>query len=693
MAPSTSPECFGSLQTEAPSPLAGAMDALDTLGLCASFNREEMRVAHAISPCLDSIASFVDELVPRLRAGGRLVYVGAGNSARVAFMDCAELPVTFSANPEQFLAVVAGGTGAVLEAVEGAEDLYDDGAARMNALDVGPKDTVLGVSASGRTPFVVAALEVAMRNSALTAAITNARPSRMLAIGVKYTISALVGPEFVAGSTRLKAGSSAKHMLNMISTCAMVKLGKTYRGLMVDVRVSNNKLRARGRAIVRQACDGRPLLRSLGPPGQTDVDEDAAIDALIEECGGSVKLACAVGLSGLATDAARAQLAAADGSLHVFVRNLASKPPSEARRRSQKQEYFLCVDGGGTNCTVSIASPTAIVAQAVAGPCNFTSLTLEEVVRQVKSAAVEAAARLPGEEHRHGSLPRFTKVWAGIAGVRHASHVDALTCRLEELLGVSSTDGSLRLTNDTSLLSSCIGIDGTVEGGIALIAGTGSVATAFRKTGTGEVVQAGRTGGWGHLVGDHGSAFYIGQRALQTVLASLEQSQGDAARPLSPFESAILTLLNCDRAELLSTVLCSDNQSPRLKIGHLAKVVTELGFRPVDPDPQAVAILDAAAGCLVRLIRPLATERICHPSKSLLILSGALMNLPAYRSLVLDKCAAENLAPFKRVVVIDDASVSGALYLAKTNTCTDVSLDKPEHGLQVSCLASIAADV
>jgi N-acetylmuramic acid 6-phosphate etherase len=196
-----------------------------------------------------------------------------------------------------------------------------------------------------------------------------------------------------------------------------------------------------------------------------------------------------------------------------------------------------------------------------------------------------------------------------------------------------------------------------------VIAGTGAVAIAFKRTSNGEVVQAGRTGGWGHLVGDHGSAFDIGKRALQTVLTSLEQSQGDDTYQLTELEAGILARLNCSKEDLLSTILRPSGQSKQ-QIGDLAKVVTELGFRADRPDRQAWAILQSAAGCLVQLIRPLSKKQICEPSKSSLVLSGALMNLSANRDFILDEWAGENLDPFKKVVVVNDASSCAVQFLA-----------------------------
>ncbi|KAG7137417.1 N-acetylmuramic acid 6-phosphate etherase like protein [Verticillium longisporum] len=669
---------LSSLQNEALSPVARAMDTMNTLDLCRSFNRAEASVACAIAACLPAIAAFVDDLVPFLRRSGRLIYVGAGNSGRVAHMDCAELPVTFSVDREQFLAVVAGGTGAVLEAVEGAEDLFDDGAARMDDLCFTSHDTVIGISASGRTPFVMGALEVAMRRGALTAVITNTRPSRMGSMGVKHPLIVAVGPEFLTGSTRLKAGSCAKQVLNMISTCTMIKLGKTHQGLMVDVRANNEKLHARGRRIVRQICVGRPLLRTISQHIQNhpELDEDASIDALIERCGGSVKLACAVGLSGLHRDIAKRRLDVVDGHLQAFVTGL--KPESQFMggrtgtdgEKAEEDEYFLCVDGGGTKCAVSIATRRrGLLTQATAGPCNLNSTPLEDVVEQIRCATAAAAAsiQLPNDDQSR-PWPRLTKVWAGIAGLHHTSQAELLSSRLEQLFSVSAKKGSLRLTCDTSLLSACLDADEPAEGCIALVAGTGAVATAFRRFDSGDkAVQVGRTGGWGHLVGDQGSAFYIGQQALRTVLGNLEEHQSEAKpRSLNRLEAAIFKHLDCDPRDVLSSILMPGAEQPQQRIGRISRVVAELGFADFDPDPQALAILHDAASNLARIVKPLASMSMCNPLKSILVMLGALMNVKPFRDLVLDKCMAMGVA-FRRTIIVSDASAYGAEFLSKTS--------------------------
>ncbi|KAM3452423.1 hypothetical protein MY3296_004579 [Beauveria thailandica] len=646
------------------------MDNLSTFALCQAFHQEESQVPAAVAPCLRAIAGLIDEMLPRLGAGGRLIYVGAGNSGRVAQMDCAEIPVTFSADSAQFRAVVAGGPRAVLEAVEGAEDKREDGEAQMDALRLSTRDTVIGISASGRTPFVVGALQRAMSCAgALTAAVTNVQPSEMARLGVDYCVTALVGPEFVTGSTRLKAGSCAKHILNMISTCAMVRLGKTYQGLMVDVRVSNDKLRARGRRIVRQVCQERKLRETISTQLKTgtEVELDDAIDCLIVSCGGNVKLACAVGLSGLSPSDAARKLQDADGCLSRFSLAAAEPPTVEHIHYEEQPRLFLAIDGGGTKCAVSISTVQGVVAKAITGPCNpHSAASVTDVVEQIRAAVSEATSSIPEHTRWNGARPKFTRVWAGIAGFHHMKQASELRRALESLFGVSELDGSLQLTCDTSLLSCCVDEDEDVEAGVALIAGTGSVAVAFRKTAAGKVVQAGRTGGWGHLVGDEGSAFDIGKRALQCILRRREQSIGnDAAYTETDLEAHVLSHLHCDAADLLSTALSpAGGAIPRLVIAGVARVVTQAAFRPANPSPEALDIVDEAAGHLVSHLRPLVGPRLGKPGKTMLIMSGALMGVDRYRDLVLQKCSQRGLE-FQKISIITDASGNAASYLSR----------------------------
>ncbi|KAJ5166311.1 glucokinase regulator family protein [Penicillium canariense] len=672
--PASAIDALGDLQTESPNLLARSIDTLDTLGLCKAFNHEEARVCPAIECCLPFIASLIEDLVPRLQTGGRLIYVGAGNSGRVGFMDCSELPVTFSTKEDQFLAIVAGGSQAIISAQEAAEDSEEDGSAQLHKLQITCDDTVIGISASGRTPFVIGALKVAIKQGALTAAITNTTPSTIGGLAVTHSIVPIVGPEYLAGSTRLKAGSAAKQILNMISTCSMIKMGKTYGGLMIDVRAKNYKLLARGRRIIRQVYrilqeNGHPFADFVRDPNQID---DLGLNTLIETCGGKVKLACSVVVSGLPHDVARQRLDLVHGNFHSFVDSL--KPPvyyqDTGLSGPPDEEFFLAIDGGGTKCAVTIASRSGIVAQAKAGAGNFHCVPIEVLLDHIRSAVTKAISLIPQESRRLFStdMPRFAAVWAGLAGLQHAKRRDTLTKSLEKVFGVSAKNGSLRLSSDSELPSARIGIENPTRRGISLIAGTGSVATAFKQDSNGDVIPIGRAGGWGSLIGDQGSAFDIGKQAVQALLTSVELSQGTETDCLTELELAVLASLGHFKEGLLSRILFSGTEMKN-NIADLARVVTALGFR-TNPDPQAVEILTSAARSLVRLVKPLAKKQICDPATSSLVLSGALMKMPDFQSLFLHELSREGLHAFRNVVTVDDPSAVAALFLASKHPRT-----------------------
>ncbi|KAJ6032754.1 glucokinase regulator family protein [Penicillium herquei] len=658
---------LSTLKTEGRNELGQLMDFLDTLGLCEAFNKEESKVSSAVACSLPVIASLIDDLVPRLSAGGRLIYVGAGNSGRVGFMDSSEMPATFSTDEKQFLTVVAGGHEAILRAREGAEDSEADGSAKLEMLQITSRDTVIGISASGRTPFVVGAIKTAQKYAAITAVITNTSPSILEKLGVKYCIPVLVGPEFIAGSTRLKSGSAAKQILNMISTCTMIRMGKTYMGLMIDVRAKNQKLLARGRRIIREVCG---ILRERTPIAANHIKsnglalDDASLDAMIEKYGGHVKRACAAVISHLPPDCAQQHLDRANGDFRLFVQNLSPcKTLSLNQALSQNTErFFMCIDGGGTKCAVSICMGSSVLARAQAGPCNFQSMDIDQLMTEIKMAVMKAISQIPWEYRRmFKQMPNFTAVWAGIAGVHHTNHRETLTARLEDLFKVSTKTGSLILTSDSALLGACVGMDGTVETGIALIAGTGSVAAAFKNDSRGEMVQIGRTGGWGALLGDQGSAFDIGKQALQALLRRIEHGEGEEDC-LSELESQVLQRIGHGKDEVLYRILYSELQ-PRHLIGDLAKVVTELGFKVNSPNLEAFDILQSAARSLAQLILPLTKPRICEPQKSRLVLSGALLNIPRFKDLVLNKLSCQGIGPFKEILVVDDVASCAAKFL------------------------------
>jgi N-acetylmuramic acid 6-phosphate etherase len=284
------------LITEARSPAGRDLDLRSTRELVELMSEADSTVPAAVARAAPAIATTIDHIADRLSGGGRLIYVGAGSSGRLAALDAAECESTFSAWPGQVVALVAGGSASSALEQEAAEDDAGAGARELAALGVGSADAVVGVSASGRTPYVLGALETARSAGALTACVVCVRDSE-LARRSHHEIGVVVGPEVLSGSTRLKAGTAQKLVLNMISTISMVRLGKTFGNLMVDVCATNEKLRARVRRIVREATGA--------PPEQVE-EALAAAD-------GDAKVAIVSVLADIDAEAARSRLAGAGG--------------------------------------------------------------------------------------------------------------------------------------------------------------------------------------------------------------------------------------------------------------------------------------------------------------------------------------------------------------------------------------------
>ena len=274
------------------------LDLLPTSELVELMNAEDASVPVAVARARPQIAAAIDALVARLLRGGRLIYVGAGTAGRLAVVDAAECGPTFGVGPDVVRAVLAGGERAFGAALEGAED--DTAAAERDlaALEVRDVDGIVAVSASGRTPYVLAAVRYARRRGALTVGLT-ANAGAPLSSEVDHAIEVVTGPEVITGSTRLKAGTAQKLVLNMISTIAMVKLGKTYGNLMVDARASNAKLRRRAHRTVSLVTGA----------------DDAAVEAALRDAGGDVKTAIVMLLEGIDVEAATTRLEASRGVL------------------------------------------------------------------------------------------------------------------------------------------------------------------------------------------------------------------------------------------------------------------------------------------------------------------------------------------------------------------------------------------
>lgn len=238
------------LETETADPRFASIDTMSVSELARTMNSADAAVPGAVQRALPQIAPAIEATAERMKSGGRMIYVGAGTPGRIGVLDASECPPTFGTPPEQVFAIIAGGPKAVVAPCEGAEDDVVAGALAMENAGIGPLDTVIGIASSGRTPFVVAALLHARARGALTVALT-CNTGTPLAEAAEHRIEVIVGPEVVAGSTRLKAGTAQKLVLNMFSTIVMVQLGKTYGNLMVDVKPTNVKLRERALRMVR----------------------------------------------------------------------------------------------------------------------------------------------------------------------------------------------------------------------------------------------------------------------------------------------------------------------------------------------------------------------------------------------------------------------------------------------------------
>src|SRR5881397_1009264 len=311
----TAPDFLDPRHTEQRNPRTERIDVAATLEIVDLINAEDAMVPAAVRAVRAEIARAIDLVVEALRQGGRLVYVGAGTSGRLGVLDASECPPTFGTPPEMVVGVIAGGYAALVKSSEGAEDDVNAGMEAMDQARIAAHDFVLGIAASGTTPFVRAALTRAQTIGAVTGLVSCSDPPKILAETCDVLILPKVGPEVLTGSTRMKAGTATKLVLNTITTGAMIRLGRAYGNLMVDLMAWSDKLRDRSERIVMECCQ---------------VDRGAARRA-IEAAGGSAKLAIVMVKKGLAKAEAERLLQQAGG----FVRRAVGDPPpvTEARGR------------------------------------------------------------------------------------------------------------------------------------------------------------------------------------------------------------------------------------------------------------------------------------------------------------------------------------------------------------------------
>jgi N-acetylmuramic acid 6-phosphate etherase len=599
------------LLTEARNPASADLDALTPLEIVRLMNAEDATVPGAVATQAEPIARAIDVIVERLRAGGRLVYVGAGTSGRLGVLDASECPPTFNSPPGQVVGVIAGGDAALTTAVEGAEDHTEFAEADLRRIDVSARDVVVGIATSGRTPYVLGALRYAKSAGAYAIGVACV-PDSDLGPAADLMIAPVVGPEIVTGSTRLKAGTATKLVLNTLTTGAMVRLGKTFGNLMVDLRATNVKLKARTNRIVRHL---------LG------VEAEAA-DGLLSRCDGELKTALVVGRTGLSPDDARRRLGEVGGRVGEVLRG--------ARLGTRHPTLRLGIDGGGTRTIALLASEgsarTTVVGRGAAGPSNMKAVGPAAAFAEL-GRAVDAAFAVAG-------LPRGTVAAAclGLAGAGRADDQAAVRAWADRVGLADCLDVIGDVALPVALLPDCWGV--------AVVAGTGSCVWARAADG-----RTTRAGGWGPLLGDEGSAYALALGALRLVTRRADRRE----RATSLTDRLLRRVGVTEATDLIR--LIHGVEWDRARLAGLAPDVVRAAD---EGDILAAKLVDEQAGdlagCVAAAIAALALPPTAVP---IALAGGLLVHAPTYRDRLLRQLRTLGIRPSHVLAVSEPAE--GAL--------------------------------
>jgi N-acetylmuramic acid 6-phosphate etherase len=581
------------LQTESRNPASTNLDELTPLQLVRLMNSEDAKIIPAVASQAEAMAKAVEVIADHLRAGGRLIYAGAGTSGRLGVLDATECPPTFNASPDQVVGLIAGGPAALTRAVEGAEDDPAAGVADLQSIHFSANDVLVGIAASGRTPYVIGAVDYARKLGAFTVGVSCNTEAELIQ-HVDLPITPVAGPEVLSGSTRLKAGTATKLVLNTLTTGAMVRLGKAFGNLMVDVRATNAKLVVRTNRIVRAA---------------TGLDWDAA-DALLGRCNREVKTALVSHLAGVSADEARERLKTAGGQVRAAVGATAADGAEFAGR------LVLGVDGGGTHTVALLATPTAdgwkLLGRGEGGPGNRQAAGHNAAMASISEATGRAFAAA-GVKRR--------PVDAACLGLAGAGRPDDQAAVRDWALGAKLAE-SVEVCGDSALLLAA----GTPEGwGVAVVAGTGSMAFARSPDG-----RTARAGGWGYLLGDEGSGYAVALAGLRAAVRAAD-GRGPATRLVDGF----LEQLRLCRADDLVGVV---HRSDRPALAALAAVVVAAA-----DDPVADGILADAAGELAAAVAAAARPLGLGSPLPLALAGGMLASAPGYRERLMEALAARGL--------------------------------------------------
>jgi len=587
------------LITELRNPSSNDLDLLTPSELVLLMCKEDALVPSAIAGQAETIGKVIELTIKNIRAGGRLIYCGAGTSGRLGVLDASECPPTFNVPKGLVIGIIAGGEKALTSAIEGAEDNPQAGRKDLEDLSLNKLDTVVGIASSGRTPYVMGALQYAKEVGSLTVAFS-CNPDAEINQAASLCINVITGPEILTGSTRLKAGTATKLVLNMISTGVMVGLGKTFGNLMVDLKATNVKLKARANRIVRQFT----LLN----------EKEAA--HFLEICEGEVKTALVVHQCRIEPEIARIHLEENEGIVRKTIATFV-KPSQKVLELDP--ELILGVDGGASK-TVAILGRLGKKDFTILGRGEAGASNPRAVGFSAASLAIEVAV---GLAFTQAKVP-FSKVGVLVAGVAGAGR-DEEKSKME--LALKKLANTVFITSDAALILE----EGLLEGwGIAVISGTGSMVLGKDKQG-----NLIRSGGWGNILGDEGSGFSVGMEALKLLTRIADGRAED-----SILKDIILKHLKINNIEEIVGLLAENKLSKKV-IASIAPLVLQAHCTG---ETQATTLLSKEAELLADCVNAVYIQmKLQGESVPLTLAGGMIRQSMEFRELFLNRLESKGI--------------------------------------------------
>lgn len=625
------------LTTEQSNPTSSQIDTLSAIEIVRLMNVEDHSVAAAVESESTAIARAVEKIAEQLSKGGRLLYLGAGTSGRLGVLDASECPPTFSTSPELVVGIIAGGAKALTSAIEGAEDNEQAAIDDLQRHQLGEKDVLVGIATSGRTPYVVSGLRYAKQSGAFTIGLACNRNTDLEKVA-DFVIAPIVGSEVISGSTRLKAGTATKMVLNILTTASMVLLGKTYGNWMVDLRSTNTKLKIRSIRIVSSI---------------TGLNESESAQ-LLERSNGEVKTAIVSDRHRLAYPEASALLQRCSGNLRLALESGDAIFPSEAQPKKtvvrisdasdDQPLQVLAVDGGGSKTTAWLANVFCatnanfprieILGRGQAGPSNPRSVGFATAFSNLEAAI--AAAKVDAA-NPHPSVSIACLSLAGVGRIDERQKIEAWANERQLALKTMVMDDVEPLAIaaeyeqclDTNF--STANIQSSWNSSVTLVVGTGSIAIGQNKQG-----ERARIGGWGYLLGDEGSGFSIGLAGLHAVC--MAHDRGEA---LVEWQTMILSQLGLtDITQLIPFIY--QTPIPRAIIAKLAETIISFA----KDDLTANQIVDSAIHSMADLVGTLVRRlKLQSQHYSLAISGGIFAHHPWIRDRLLQNLAQNQIVP------------------------------------------------